>query len=399
MTDRNDPLKYSDETLLVEIFAALIRFYRKFGLRLFVVSLLFATAVALMVASRPLYSEKVILDTPDLDLQTWRETLPSLSDPSLVQAHMGPLDKSTGLDKILSRPAFWEKRVQYRTTLQREDIKETPNIDLKHSTTLGIEIALTAKSKEQGLRDAQAIAEHIRQTFLLNSLKQFLSRLDGNVIRQRSENELSIVRTAFEIEQNTRRTHDMKNLLLAYPEAKHINTIAVTSASENGGKFMPPISQLMALEATISEQNGKMVHAKRNLEKLAGYSKYLDSVKTMAEKMLSGEGLYRMLLSHTEMTFPPSSSLTSSDKEVSLELNVALTNAHTRVSLWQFKAAPVVAENPIPSRRPGLMGMVVFLLGFSLLSAIVAIANKLRKVFREDPIPPTPESAVPLIKR
>ncbi|MBD9362459.1 hypothetical protein [Methylomonas fluvii] len=357
-------------------------FYRGFARLLFPAALLTALAAAAWVSFRPVYAVTAILDAPQLSLNEWRTFSPLLADKALVQASLSAMtsledrERQT-LEKNFLTPAFWESRIQYKTALRRDDIKETPNADPKKSDTLGLEISITASDEKAAAQRFEAMANHIRQTMIHHRLTNYLQEQRQTMARKRDETAIELIRQQFAVDLSEQRIADMQKLLKTYPELRRMDTTTVVSVESGGGKYLSPLAQIVALEATISEANASMRAVRRQQEEMALRGRFLAEIGTPPP--LTGKDLAAWLNERKKTLFASTDQQSQITQEVSHDLDLHLLDPLLYTDLWQFKTLPTSFRTPILLRRPVPVAVITFLAVWLLLPPVVLTFRAIRR--------------------
>lgn len=366
---------YSDETALLDQAAKLGRLYRRYLRITLPLAFIAAIAVGTWVSFHPVYNVSAILDTPKLTLNEWRSFVPMLSDKNGISASLSTLQdldekERDNYTKRFINPRFWETSVQYRTALRRDDIKETPNADPKTTDTLGLEITLSASDESKAVRRLEVMAQHLRQTMIRARLTNYLHEQQQLVAHSPDESALGLAKQQFLIDQSKQRIADMQALLDSYPELRRMDVNTVVSVADGGGKYLSPLAQIVALNATISEANATMRSIRRAQEEMQLRGKFLASLGPLPD--VSGSQLAGWLSQRKNAFFKSIDLQSPVANEVSHSLDLSLSEPVWYAGLWQFKNLPANFNSPVLLRRPLPMGMAAFLLVSLLLPLVLA---------------------------
>ncbi|AEG02005.1 hypothetical protein [Methylomonas methanica] len=374
---------YSDEISLHDATLKLWLYYRGFARPLLPAALLSALAAAFWVSVNPLYAVTAILDTPQLSLNDWRTFSPLLTDKALVQTSLssmkGLTQKETAeLQRGFLTPKFWDSRIQYRTALRRDDLKDTPNAELKNTDTLGLEISITARDENAAAQKFEAMANHIRQTMIWYRVTNYLLDQRQIVARKRDETALELIQQQFVIDLSNQRIAEMQKLLETYPELRRMDTTTVVSVEGGGGNYLSPLAQIVALKATISEANAKMLTIRRQQEEMALRGNFLSSIGVLPA--ISGNSLTAWLKERKNSLFVSTDAQPQITQKVSHDLDMHLSEPLLYAELWRFKTLPASFGTPILLRRPVPVAVITFLAIWLLLPPIVSTFRVIRSL-------------------
>lgn len=369
-TDRNDALVRAGETSLGELLLDLLRFYRRFGRLLLLPAVLLGALAAGWAAQHPLYRATAILDVPDLTLQEWREAMPLLWDRERLAAAFPQAagDEGGAFARQLGDPAFWENRVQYRTSLRIGDVRDAPNADVRNTRVLGLEVSLPVVDAAQAQRRFELIGEQIRQALLWNNLDRFLRERTAEAAGRQGL-QAKILEVHFDIEQRRQRIAAMQALLERYPQLKSMDASSVTSVQDGGGNYLAPLTQIVALEAGNAESEGQERQLRRDYERLDWYARLLGDARSLPLGARPGSQLLDYL---RRQTAPLQQDAATPDvaRQVAEEIGQRLDSLALRDRASTFKAYADIAKSRVWNRRPTLVGALVAaasLLGLSLL--------------------------------
>ena len=81
-----------DEISLADVALGALRFQRDFARLILPLAILVSIAAAALVAFRPQFEARAVLDTPKLSLDEWRRLVPILHDPPLVAGTLASIE-------------------------------------------------------------------------------------------------------------------------------------------------------------------------------------------------------------------------------------------------------------------------------------------------------------------
>lgn len=387
MSAQGDSRHYPGELSLGELVLGVFRFYLQYGRLLVLVALPIAIALAVFVSTRPLYSVTAVIETPALGLEEWRRAEPLLPDRQMVDASLamsgGPAADSADAQRLRRRfltPVFWERQVRYESALHRDDLRQTPNIDLRKSGALGLEVQLSVRDEAQAVRDLRAVAAHVREVLLWNDLQKNLQELRSFVSGQRPTVEIERIKLQYAIEQDGKRVGDMRKLLESYPELRRMDANTVVSVQDGGGKYLSPLAQIVALQATISESNAKLRDVERQEQQLDWYRRFLDGSVEATATMHSGSALADWLQARKRKVFADAAPLPPLARQVEDELSLRIEGARLRADSYRFHGVPSLSLRPKLSRRPLVVGAAAFVAIMLLLSLLLVIYRVTRQL-------------------
>lgn len=385
MPGRDDVRDRGDDASLGDLLLELLRFYRQFGRLLIPVAALLALAAGVLVALRPVYSVSALLDVPQLTLEQWRRLQPMLSDRQLVADSVAaialPADLRERVQRQFQQPRYWETRVQYRSAVERDDIRQQVNIDPKTVGALGLEVAINARDDAAATQQLQAIAQHVRQVMLWGGLRDALDGMRQQTVEKRPELQIAQIQQQFAIQQSTQQAADMQALLERYPELRRSEVNTVVSVGDGGGKYLSPLAQIVALQATITETRANLRQGQRELEQLDWKQRFLACADKRASTLHSGKALQDWLQACHAAVFAAGAQADSVREQIAREIELTLAQQRGRAQQVRYRALPALSATPVPARRPVLVAVAVFvaaLLMMSLGLGLYVAARRLR---------------------
>ena len=375
-----------DELSLGELALRVLRFYRRFGRLLLLPALLAALAAAVWIAGRPLYTATALVEVPGVTLEEWRQAQSFLWDERWVDRSFGDGGDAADIDtRILRRNAlsatFWTSTVRYRSALSRDDIREIPPAEFQNTRGIGLELTLRVRDAQQSNLTLDRLAQHIREALLANSLISLVR--DGQAaLAHRPKLSLDLLQTDFEIEQAQQRIEDMQRLLERYPELRRMEKNTVVSVSDGGGKYLAPLPQIVALEATISELRAKSRKTRRELEKLDWTAQLLAGLDQAIRGAASGDDIIGKLQDNRAKLLAAHPHPSAVEQESAEDMNLKLALAEARQQAIGIKTRSALSSAPVKMRNPFWVGLFVFCATFAGLSLILATRLALRPEYR-----------------
>lgn len=384
MSIQADAPTRTDEASLGDLFLGILNFYLKHGRRILLIALLCTLPIVLWVANHPLYQLTLLLDTPPLSLDKWRQIEPILLDKALIQSN---LEKNLAdsddverqqLARRFSNPNFWKNSVRYRSALRRDDILEAPSVDLQKASTLGLELSIKASSNDQSRRLQQAMISQIREAMVLEGIRGLTTYWQNLIIGKRPELQRYLFDKQVDMQLNRSRIEDMQQLLAQYPELRQVERSTVVSVQGGGGRYMSPLAQIVALESTISEDNSLIKKTEHELERLGFYEQIISNIDESLPVIHSGHDLAQQLITRAnQLQQSNASSLAAT--EVSSDVLNQVQSLLSKPQLLQLKATTDLPATPITLRRPLIVGAGIFALVFFASSVLLALYQLIRR--------------------
>ncbi|WP_220815162.1 hypothetical protein [Pseudomonas paralcaligenes] len=375
-----------DELSLGELALRVLRFYRRFGRLLLLPALLAALAAAVWIAGRPLYTATALVEVPGVTLEEWRQAQSFLWDERWVDRSFGGSGDAADIDAGILRQnalnaTFWTSTVRYRSALSRDDIREIPPAEFQNTRGIGLELTLRVRDAQQSNLTLDRLAQHIREALLANSLISLVR--DGQAaLAHRPKLSLDLLQTDFEIEQAQQRIEDMQRLLERYPELRRMENNTVVSVSDGGGKYLAPLPQIVALEATISELRAKSRKTRRELEKLDWTAQLLAGLDQAIRGAASGDDIIGKLQDNRAKLLAAHPQLSTMEQEATEDMNLKLALAEARQQAIGIKTRSALSSTPVKVRSPFWVGLFVLCATFAGLSLILATRLALRPEYR-----------------
>ncbi|HEY1026186.1 MAG TPA: hypothetical protein VGE28_01000 [Pseudomonas sp.] len=384
MSIRADAPTRTDEASLGDLFIGILNFYLKQGRRVLLIALLCTVPIVLWVANHPIYHLTALLDAPALSLDRWRQIEPILPDKTLIQntfeKNLADSDKAEHqrLANRFSNPAFWKNSIHYRSALRRDDIQDTPNADLQKASTLGLELSIKASSEDQSKLLQQLMISQIREAMVLEGARSLINDWHTLIIDKRPELQLQLFDKQLAMRLNRSRIEDMQRLLAQYPELRQVERNTVVSVRDGGGRYMSPLTQIVALESTISEDTSLIRQTEYELERLGFYEQVISNIDESLPPLHSGHDLAQQLIKRANL-LQQSSASSSAATEVRSDVLNQVQSLLSKPQLLQLKATTDLPTTPIISRRPLIVGVGIFALVFFTSSVLLALYQLIRR--------------------
>ncbi len=381
-----------DETSLGELFLRVLRFYQRFGRLLLLPALVLSVCAAWWVAQRPLYNVTALVEVPDISLEEWRQTQSFLWDERWVAKSFSDADGGSTppqLKRMALNPAYWARTVLYRSALNRDDLRDVPVAELQKTRGLGLSLSVQARDDAQASRTFELLTRHVREALLANSLIGLI-REGQQALARRPQLHLDLLQTDFDIEQYRQRIEDMRRLLERYPELRHMEANTVVSVSDGGGKYLAPLPQIVALEATVSELQAKSRKLRRELEKLDWTTQLLTGMDQTVRNVSSGEEIIDRLRENRNKLLADNPQLPTVAQEAVQDMSLKLALAEARQQAIGIKTRSALSSVLVTARNPVVVGLIVFgvlFAGLSLLLAIHALLHRDREILTWLPRP------------
>jgi len=162
------------------------------------------------------------------------------------------------LDKWI-RPLF---------TVTKVDVKDLPETPKDSSTFTGVEIDVELNSAELARKVALASGEYVRDFVVGGRIYDWVLPGVAENLALLSRADLAITRTNFELGQAGRRRAELAQLVDRFPNADRISQRQVISVQNGAEKFLPPVTQLIGVEAELVNLRSQMLYLQRDRERL-----------------------------------------------------------------------------------------------------------------------------------
>ena len=384
MSLRADAPTRTDEASLGDLFLGILNFYLKQGRLILLITLLCTLPIVFWVATHPIYQQIMLLDTPILSLDKWRQIEPILLDKALTQSNLEKnLTDSDDIERQqlarrFSSREFWRNTVRYRSALRRDDIQEAPSVDLLNASTLGLELSIRASNDDQANRLQQAIISQIREAIVLEGARRLIHDWQNLIIEKRPKLQLHLLDKQLATQLNRNRIEDMQQLLTHYPELREIERSTLVSVQDGGGRYLSPLAQIVALESTISEDASLIKRTEYELERLGFYEQVISNADESLAHIHSGYDLAQQLTARANQ-LQQSNAASLAATEVRLDVLNQIQSLLSKPQLLQLKASTDLPTTPINSRRPLIVGVGVFILVFFACSVLLALYQLIRR--------------------
>lgn len=368
-----------DEISLGELCLRMLRFFQQFYRLLIIPALLLALLAAWLTAQRPLYSVEALLEVPGISLEEWRQAQPYLWDRKWVEhSFTGDDPELAKLRQLAQTTTFWATAVQYRTSLSRDDVRDTSVAQIEKSKGLGLLLRLQVRDEAQAEHQLQLLTHHIRQSLLANDLLEVIR--DGQkTLAKRPKLNIKRLKATFDIQQAEQRIADMRSVLERYPETQKMAPSTVLSVQGDGGKYLAPLPQIVALEATISEKQASLRKLQRDLSKLGTTERLFAGLDEVIRQAASGDEILTRLDANRDRLLANQSTLAAEQDEAVQELSLELDLAQTRQEAIGPKSRSSLSLQPVLTSDSRWVGTLTFIATFLVLSLWLAMHAWLRE--------------------
>ena len=173
----------------------------------------------------------------------------------------------------------------------------------------------------------------------------------------------------------------MQRLLERYPELRDMKN-TIVSVSDGGGKYLAPLPQIVALEATISELQAKSRKTQRELEKLNWTTQLLLGMDETIRNAASGKEIIEKLQENRTKLLAVHPHLSAMEQEAAEDMNLKLAVAEARQQAIGIKTRSALSDQPINMRNPLWVGLSVLIATIAGLSLALATRLLLQPLHR-----------------
>lgn len=266
-----------------------------------------------------------------------------------------------GIEQTLNDPKRRETLMEPIFPVTKAELKNIPEATLQDAkyNISGLRIAFNAGDPETAQHGVRILGDFVRDTAILMEYKDGLHAKHVEYLNNERKYENRIIDTNYQLQQVRAKRDAMQKILHNHPEAARMDNRQVVSITEGGERYLPPVTQLVALESQIADLNQTLPKIQReqriNQIRLA----YIDKALQLIDQSTSGAAFLKAL-----PAIKDGLELNLADeveKSVYNSLAIDDINAQSRyVEKIRFVAEPILSSQRSPSPlSAALLGLML----------------------------------------
>jgi len=234
--------------------------------------------------------ERSGVERSGVDYLTWKSLRRNL--PILAARISETAGNSEGFLKVLSSEKWWQKNVVPTFAIAKDDIKETIGVskemqDAESTRIKDFVVRATGQSKENAIANLSTATSFFRSGAAYLALKDVIANYQIELLN--SESDIAKNTTAFEVELAylNRRMVDLESLRAKFP-VNAASILQTLDAKDANSKYLPIITQLIAVNQDISELKEKISRLNNRKIQLAMAGDFLLKAKPVLDRNFDG---------------------------------------------------------------------------------------------------------------
>lgn len=247
------------------------------------------------------YTAKLLAQNNDgFDFISWggmRKILPSLAAEMLEKKAVP--ENQVDLYRAMIEPNWWTQNliVNYAITKQEEKKLATLSKDLGIAGTsiLNFEIYAVASSEVNAIENVKQAVYFLANGSAYLAIKNLMNDYEGKSISQPASIQQKISATEIELSYLKERAKNLEALQKRFPGSANIAQ-QVVDPKESGAKYLPLITQIIAVNSDIYANKEKLERLNDELTQAKTHRLFLDAAQPLVTNRYDGLGLIREFL-------------------------------------------------------------------------------------------------------
>ena len=329
-------------------------------------------------------------DTPKtraMSFLAWRSlsrSLPGLASQWVEEGQVA--DEDLRQMRAMADPAWWNTGVKPTFSLTKADAKDLAAISksMQESGSADIlnwVVTTRGKSDEQAERNAKVATDFIMQGAAYLSVREILSGYESQVLTAESELQKKVSDTEVELKFLRARAQNMEALRQKFP-GNSSGSQQVVDLRDSNAKFMPIVTQIVAVQSDIHEAQERLERMNDKLEQSRLLREFLDKTRDKTAQARNGlQWIDQLLETLTTMRAQAS----ADDANTQLVLNTVQADlvrvrTHFTKGLETRLAPSVTPQALLPPLAGGFVGGGVLTVLWLLLQTALAALRKRKAV-------------------
>lgn len=231
--------------------------------------------------------------TRAMSFLAWRSlsrSLPGLASQWVEEGRVD--DENLRQIQAMADPTWWNTGVKPTFSLTKADAKDLAAISKSMQETGSADIlnwVVTARGKteEQAERNAIVATDFIMQGAAYLSVREILSGYESQVLTAESELQKKVSDTEVELKFLRARAQNMEALRQKFP-GNSSGSQQVVDLRDSNAKFMPIVTQIVAVQSDIHEAQERLERMNDKLEQSRLLRQFLDKTRDMTAQAANG---------------------------------------------------------------------------------------------------------------
>ena len=325
-------------------------------------------------------------DTPKtraMSFLAWRSlsrSLPGLASQWVEEGQVA--DEDLRQMRAMADPSWWNTGVKPTFSLTKADAKDLAAISksMQESGSADIlnwVVTTRGKSDEQAERNAKVATDFIMQGAAYLSVREILSGYESQVLTAESELQKKVSDTEVELKFLRARAQNMEALRQKFP-GNSSGSQQVVDLRDSNAKFMPIVTQIVAVQSDIHEAQERLERMNDKLEQSRLLKVFLDKTRDKTAQARNGLQWIDQLL-ETLTTMRAQSSADDANTQLVLntvQADLVRVRTHFTKGLETRLAPSVTPPALLPPLAGGFVGGGMLTVLWLLLQTALAALRK-----------------------
>ena len=194
------------------------------------------------------------------------------SQPALREYLTAAKKQGAAADRLLSLAdgnKFWNLVATPVLPFNRRDAREFGELkDASSNSLVGVDLVTSARTPALAGEMLGTIAGYFRNALLRERIRAWIIKSSGDAPAKQKALRAEIVDAQMRIDTMGRRIQDFKAILSRYPDSAKLDARQVINITEASDRFLSPLAQLVAAEASISRHKETIAAKERQSQQL-----------------------------------------------------------------------------------------------------------------------------------
>src|SRR5512137_2302910 len=189
------------------------------------------------------------------------------SEASLREFLQAAKKQGAAVDRLLAQSddaGFWHSVASPVLPFNRRDAREFGELkDAASNSLVGVDLTTDARTPALANEMLNTMSAFFANALVRERIRSWMLKNSGEAPAKQKALRAEVVETQMKIESTGRRIQELKSILARYPEAGKLDSRQVVNIGEGQDRFLPPLAQLVAAEAFITQQRETIARKER----------------------------------------------------------------------------------------------------------------------------------------
>ncbi|MGB3427796.1 MAG: hypothetical protein WBA53_06420 [Burkholderiaceae bacterium] len=309
--------------------------------------------------------------TQFVTLAEYRRVIAAYSSETALGEFLGAAKKQgPAAERLLSQArdaGFWNAVAGPVLPFNRRDAREFGELkDAASNSLVGIDLTTNARTPDLANEMLGTMSKYFANALIRERIRTWVLKNSGEAPAKQKALRAEVVETQMKIESTGRRIQDLKAILARYPDAGKLDSRQVVNIAEGQDRFLPPLAQLVAAEAFITQQRETIARKERQARQFDLMERYFAEVDKKLQATPLASELIPALAALSTAKYEGIDPEAEWAREVVLRLQADIASFSSALASFGIRNDARVAQ--APSRDPTRLaafgaGAAVLLLG------------------------------------